>query len=287
MASVLFLAPADLGETVLATGALAHVLREDDVLTVAADAHAAPLLRAAPVARVEFREAASLGASLAALFSGERHDTVIDAHGGLAGGVAPGERRIALKPAKLLRHLVEDWTEAAGSDRALAPVLWLDDIARAEAAAIAADSPQQIVIAPGGVSAAKRWPHERFAAVARRLAGGPLDNARVVVLGAAPRDADITRYIVSSLDADGVSALDLGQGPDLLAAAALMERATLCIGNDNALTHIAAAMGAPTLTLFGPPTSAFARPTARAPARCAAAAWKKSRRWTRARRWRM
>ncbi len=31
-----------------------------------------------------------------------------------------------------------------------------------------------------------------------------------------------------------------------------MERATLCLGNDNALTHIAAAMGAPTLTLFGP-----------------------------------
>jgi ADP-heptose:LPS heptosyltransferase len=53
------------------------------------------------------------------------------------------------------------------------------------------------------------------------------------------------------LDADGVAALDLGQGLDLLAAAALMERATLVIGNDNALTHIAAAMGAPTLTLFG------------------------------------
>jgi ADP-heptose:LPS heptosyltransferase len=31
-----------------------------------------------------------------------------------------------------------------------------------------------------------------------------------------------------------------------------MERAIICIGNDNALTHIAAAMGAPTLTLFGP-----------------------------------
>lgn len=252
MASVLFLAPADLGETVLATGALAHVLREADTLTVAADAHAAPLLRAAPVARVEFKEAASLGASLAALFSGERYDTVIDAHGGLAGGVAPGERRIALKPAKLLRHLVEDWTEAAGAERALAPVIWLDDIARAEAAAIVAESPQLIVIAPGGVSAAKRWPHERFSAVARRLASGPLGNARVLVLGAAPRDADLTRFIVSSLDADGVSALDLGNGLDLLAAAALMERATLCIGNDNVLTHIAAAMGAPTLTLFGP-----------------------------------
>ena len=43
-----------------------------------------------------------------------------------------------------------------------------------------------------------------------------------------------------------------GASLDLLAAAALAERATLTIGNDNALTHITAAMGAPTLTLFGP-----------------------------------
>ncbi len=49
-----------------------------------------------------------------------------------------------------------------------------------------------------------------------------------------------------------MASLDLGCGVDLLAAAALMERATLCIGNDNALTHIAAAAGAPTLTIFGP-----------------------------------
>ncbi|MBN8608558.1 MAG: hypothetical protein J0L81_16705, partial [Caulobacterales bacterium] len=64
---------------------------------------------------------------------------------------------------------------------------------------------------------------------------------------------ELTRAIASSLDADGVAAADLSAaGLDLLAAAALMERATICIGNDNALTHIAAAMGAPTLTLFGP-----------------------------------
>jgi ADP-heptose:LPS heptosyltransferase len=102
------------------------------------------------------------------------------------------------------------------------------------------------------VNETKRWPQERFAAVARRLAGDALAGAGIVVLGAAPRDAEITRAIVASLDADGVSAIDLGEGGDLLTAAALMERATLCIGNDNALTHIAAAMGAATLTLFGP-----------------------------------
>jgi lipopolysaccharide export system permease protein len=250
MASVLFLAPADLGETVLATGALAHVLGEGDQLTVMSDADAAPLLRAAPAAAVNLRRPPELGDVFLSLFSRERYDTAIDGLGGLGALVAAG-RRIALKPASVLRHRIEDWSEAVGADRVTAPVIWLDERARADAAAIA-DSAPLLVLAPGGVSADKRWPLERFAAVARRLATGPLADARVAVLGAAPRDADITRAIVSSLDADGVAALDLGQKLDLLAAAALMERATLSIGNDNVLTHIAAAMGAPTLTLFGP-----------------------------------
>ncbi len=151
-----------------------------------------------------------------------------------------------------MRHRTEDWAAACGAERALAPALWLDEEARLAAAAIALDSAPLLVLAPGGAEPVKRWPMERFAAVARRLVGGDLQGARIAIMGAAARDASITAAIVRSLDADGVAARDLGLSPDLLAAAALMERATLVIGNDNALTHIAAAAGAPTLTLFGP-----------------------------------
>lgn len=251
MASVLFLAPADLGETVLATGALAHVLREGDVLTVSASADAAPLFRAAPATRIWLPQRAALSFSVFALLRGARYDTLIDARRGMAGRIAPVVRRIKIEPASLLRHRVEDWTAAAGADRPLAPRLWLDDDARQAAAEIALDASPLLVLAPGGVTAGKRWPRERFAAIARRLVDGQLAGARVAVIGAAARDAAVTRAVVSSLDADGVPALDLGAAPDLLAAAALMERATLCIGNDNVLTQIAAAAGAPTLTLFG------------------------------------
>lgn len=255
MANVLFLAPADLGETVLATGALAHALKEGDALTIVCTPEAAPLFRAAPGLVAVRLVAAQAG--LAARWSvwmelaRQRFDLVLDGRGGILGGALPASRRVALKPPAVLRHRVEDWTEALSAPRTLAPVLWLDDAAREEAAKIAPGA-ALLVLAPGGANAHKRWPGERFAAVARRLASGPLANAHVVALGAAARDSSVTRTIVSSLDADGVAALDLGEGVDLLAAAALMERATLCIGNDNALTHLAAAMGAPTLTLFGP-----------------------------------
>lgn len=253
MAHVLFLAPADLGEAVLATGALAHVLRGGDVVTVACSAEVAALFRAAPgLAAMQLISPGAGGAWRAWLkLASGRYDVLIDGRGGLLGRMLKARRRIAFRPAPMVRPRTEDWAEAAGAERALAPELWLDGAARAAAARIAPDA-SLLLLAPGGVSRAKRWPQERFAAVARRLVSGELAGARVVVLGAAARDAEITRAIVASLDADGVSALDLGAGLDLLAAAALMERATLCVGNDNALTHIAAAMGAATLTLFGP-----------------------------------
>lgn len=254
MAAILFLAPADLGEAVLASGAVAHAMREDDRLTVVCTTEAAPLFRAAPgLAGLHTLGGAELTRTwrLWIALARARFDLVVDARGGVLGAALPAGRRVALKPATVLRHRAEEWAAALEADRPLAPRIWLDEAARAAAAAIAPDA-ALLVLAPGGVTESKRWPRDRFAAVARRLCDGPLAGARVAVLGAARRDAAITRAIVVSLDADGVPALDLGHGLDLSAAAALMERATLAIGNDNALTHIAAAMGAPTLTLFGP-----------------------------------
>ncbi len=254
MAAILFLAPEDLGEAVLATGALAHALQNGGRLIVVSSEAARPLFRAAPglVALHELPRRAGVARAWAASreLSRLRVDLLIDAREGWLGQSLAAPRRVMLKPGAMLRHRSEEWAEAIGAERALAPKLWLDPAARAAADAVA-EGPI-IAIAPGGADEAKRWPAERFAAIARRLVSGPLAQAQVVVLGAGARDDEITRAIVSSLDADGIVARDLGRKLDLLASAALLERATLCIGNDNALTHIAAAVGAPTLTLFGP-----------------------------------
>jgi hypothetical protein len=253
MAWIIFLAPADLGETVLASGAVAHALRDPgDMLTIVGGAEAGALFRGTPSAKIWTPAEGPLGFAMNARLQRDRCDVLIDAQDSVAGRLIPARRRVKLEASPVLRHLTEAWGEASGAERALMPKLWLDDAARSAAAAIAPDAAPVVVLAPGGVAENKRWPQERFAAVARRLSGGPLPEARLVVLGAAPRDAQITRAIVSSLDADGIEARDLGRGLDLLAAAALLQRATLCIGNDNVLTHIAAAVGAPTLALFGP-----------------------------------
>jgi len=253
MAWIIFLAPADLGETVLASGAVAYALRDGaDELTIVGRPEAATLLRGAPAAKIRSPTESPLAFAASVRLQPVRPDLLIDAQSGVAGRIIPAKQRIRLRPAEVVQHLTEAWGEAAGAERALAPKLWLDEAARAAARAAAPNAAPLLVLAPGGASANKRWPAEGFAAVARRLVGGPLSNADVILLGVGARDAETTRALASSLDADGVAARDLGEGLDLLAAAALMERATLCIGNDNVLAHIAAAMNAPTLTLFGP-----------------------------------
>ena len=53
-------------------------------------------------------------------------------------------------------------------------------------------------------------------------------------------------------DSQHARAAEMTGHPDLLVVAAVLARATLYIGNDSGLTHIAAAVDVPTLALFGP-----------------------------------
>jgi len=151
VASILFLAPADLGEAVLATGALAHAVSERDGVTVIAAPEALPLFRAAPGLKESIPADASLASSgaLWLRLGGNAFDVAIDGRGGLLGRIT-AKRRIALQPGALVQHRTEVWAQALGAERSLAPVLWLDDNARNAAAAIAADATSILMIAPGG-----------------------------------------------------------------------------------------------------------------------------------------
>lgn len=254
MTSLLFIAPADLGETVLATGALAQAMAplHRPKVTVVCEPSALNLFTALPGLDGLYERKSGVGewAALNWHVGQRQFDLAIDF--GTDPLFARAARRARPRAGAALQHLSQTYAEAIGAERPLAPKLWLNDGARAAAAEAMPGSGPLLVLAPGGVTAGKRWSPEHFAAVARRLAGGPLKGARVAILGAAARDAEVTRVVAASLDADGIGARDLGRKLDLLGAAALLTEATLCIGNDNALTHISAAVGAPTLTLFGP-----------------------------------
>ncbi len=87
---------------------------------------------------------------------------------------------------------------------------------------------------------AKRWPEERFGA----LAAG-FDMPAVVIGG--PAETPLAAVIAAA--APGT--LDLTGRTGFADIAALARQAAFCVGNDTGPTHLIAAAGCPTLALFG------------------------------------
>lgn len=101
---------------------------------------------------------------------------------------------------------------------------------------------------PGSVWATKRWPEERFAALASRLVMEL--GARIVLVGG-PGDKRLCARVA---EAAGAGVLDLAGRTSLAELIALMPRLALFATNDSGPMHIATASGVPTLAFFGPTT---------------------------------
>lgn len=102
------------------------------------------------------------------------------------------------------------------------------------------------IVHPGAASAARRWPPERFAAVARaELRQG----GRVVVTGGGG-EVEIARAVAAAAGLDHSAAL--AGRTDLLGLAALVASARRVICGDTGIAHLATAFGTPSVVLFGP-----------------------------------
>lgn len=101
-----------------------------------------------------------------------------------------------------------------------------------------------IGIAPGARHYTKRWPAERFRALAESLVA--TTNARVVLFGAEGDRglcADIARGLPDSVNLAGRSTL--------LEAAAACDVCDVIVTNDSAMSHVAAARRRPVVAIFG------------------------------------
>lgn len=105
-----------------------------------------------------------------------------------------------------------------------------------------------IVIAAGGTSWEKRWPMDRYAAVARELTAR-FDVSVMVMLG--PEDAGFEALFAGI---EGRFYFDAG-GNSFRENIAITAQASAVIGNDTGMTHVAAAFDVPGVTLFGPTPS--------------------------------
>lgn len=104
---------------------------------------------------------------------------------------------------------------------------------------------------PGSRWMFKCWSADRTAALFDRIAA---DGYRLVVTGAPdPRERELVASILATVSPrTGANIVDLAGTLALSELAALTARARAFVGVDTAPMHIAAAMGTPTLALFGP-----------------------------------
>ena len=104
-----------------------------------------------------------------------------------------------------------------------------------------------VMVHPGSGGKTKRWPLERFLSVAWKIR----DRGAFVVFFSGPAEEDdiLDQLERFSRSADGFVHVS---DADLTALAALLGQCGAYVGNDSGVSHLAAAVGAPTVALFGP-----------------------------------
>lgn len=104
-----------------------------------------------------------------------------------------------------------------------------------------------VVLSPGTSrrQAHKRWPAERYAALASRIRQS---RGAIPVVAWGPGEEGLARAVVDSSEGGAVLSPPLG----LRLLAALLRRAVLFVGADTGPMHLAWAVGCPVIALFGP-----------------------------------
>lgn len=260
---VLFISPNRIGDSVIASGVVREIGRQwpGARITLAAGGPPAPFFRAAPgvdeIIVVNKVKGAGHWIKLWREVVGRSWDVVIDTRGsGTAWLLRTKQRRIYNRGLETGMPKVEVVSRLMRADHPLEPELFIDDRARAEAAAVldpqltAGSGPGPILaLAPIAVQPGKSWPADRWGQLVERLkTDARFDGWRFMLVGG-PGDHDPAAPALKAAGPRGVDCVGKG---DILLSAAAIQRATLFVGNDSGLMHVAAAAGTPTLGLFGP-----------------------------------
>ncbi|MDG2285252.1 MAG: glycosyltransferase family 9 protein [Alphaproteobacteria bacterium] len=259
---ILFISSSRLGDAILSTGLLHHLVERypEARFTVACGPVAASLFEAVPrLERLIYMRKGPLMAHWRALLAAtitKRWFMVVDVRGSATVYVLPTTRRHVYARRDRDAHRVEDMRHILDLAEPAAPRIWLGPAHQAFAdQALGVGKGAQahaplLVLGPTANWDAKIWPSERFAALAQALTAshGVLAGARVAVVGG-PGERDMAAPLLDAIPAERL--VDLMEAA-VLDTAAVIARASLYVGNDSGLMHLAAASGAPTLGLFGP-----------------------------------
>jgi len=253
---VLFVTSNRLGDAVLSTGLLDHLIGTypDASITVACGPLAAGAFARMPNRErtivVEKRPYRLHWLPLWASTVGTLWDLVVDIRGSTIAWLVPTRRRAIMR--RRSGRKIAQLAAILGLDPPPLPVAWTAPEDRARAKTLLPAGRPVIGLGPTASRPEKVWLAERFAALFHALASGPLPGA-VPVVFAGPGETE--RANADPLLAALPGAIDLVGRLTLPEVAACLANCSIFVGNDSGLMHLAAAAGAPTLGLFGPTPS--------------------------------
>jgi heptosyltransferase I len=152
------------------------------------------------------------------------------------------DERVATRGAHVIEQSLEVANAIAHEELAMTMPL-LPRAAEAEQRAAALRQPL-ILLSPGAGWGAKRWPPERYGAVAQHLA----DGGYHVVINSGPAEEELAQEIVAT-SGGAAQTLPAAEMGDLIA---VTRRAALAIAGDTGPLHLACALGIPVVGIFGP-----------------------------------
>ena len=268
---ILFVTSNRVGDAVLSTGLLAHLIRAYPParITVACGPFAEGLFARMPnrertiVLQKRRWNAHWLGLWVWA--TGRRWDLVVDVRGSALGWLVPARRRAIMRSYRWRRgtgasHKVAQLAAILGVSPPPAPVAWIAPEDHARARALLPVGRPVIGLGPTANWPPKIWPAERYASLFRALAADVLPGAVPAVLGGL---GEAERGMAAPLLKLLPEAINLVGALSLPEAAGCLDRMALFVGNDSGLMHLAAATGTPTIGLFGPTSAAEYAPVGR------------------------
>ncbi len=254
---ILFVTATRIGDAILSTGLLSHLIDRypHARITVASGPAAAPLFEAMPalerVIPLRKRRLSLHWLDLWQQCATRRWDLVIDLRrSAISWFLLSRERRVA-PPTNLEIHRVPHLAATLSlQSMPPNPICWTRPQDEAQAAELVPEGGPVLAVAAAANWPGKQWRPEYFVELIERLTrpDGPLPEARVAVIAAAQEGKQV-QPLLDAFPADRLLNLI---GTTLPVAAAALRRCALFVGNDSGLMHMSAAMGTPTLGLFGP-----------------------------------
>lgn len=248
---LLFITSNRLGDAVLSTGLLAKVIEryEPTEITIACGPIPAPLFSAVPkLKRIIILDKQEGGLHWIKLWQEtvpQLWDVVIDCRNSIVSYLIFSKKTFRFTQGNQTQHKSKQLAEVLKLDEIPYNKIWLSKDAQQLAQTTLYDGEPILALCPTANWQPKTWPADRFIEVALRL---PFQ--RIAIFGAEHERAQ-AEPIIQTLQ-KSFDVIDLVGKTNPLEAAACLARCQLCIANDSGLMHIAAAMGTPTLGLFGP-----------------------------------